>query len=128
MNASLDSLLTFLVLTVCVAVLCLLANEFARAGRRERRHALGAPAWSEPRSPTKGIARGSHWRVGWLLTFGYLAGVLDPYGDRERDLEPLRGWWRAAGFIVLVACIAGFAYAMVFGDYSGLWDTRGSLP
>ena len=90
-------------------MLCLLADGLARAERRERGQAQGGPAQSEPQSPTKGIARGSLRGVGWLLTFGYLDGILDPYGDREKHLEPLRGWWRVAGFIVLVAFIAGFA-------------------
>jgi len=91
-------------------VLCLLADGLARAERRERGQAQGGPAQSEPQSPTKGIARGSLRGVGWLLTFGYhLDGMLDPYGDRESTWSRSAAGWRVAGFIVLVAFIAGFA-------------------
>ena len=38
----------------------------------------------------------------------------------DAQSEPLRGWARVAGFIVVVAFIAGFAYAMAFGDFHPL--------
>jgi hypothetical protein len=38
----------------------------------------------------------------------------------DAQLEPLRGWARVAGFIVVVAFIAGFAYAMASGDFHPL--------
>jgi hypothetical protein len=38
----------------------------------------------------------------------------------DAQLEPLRGWGRVAGFIVVVAFIAGFAYAMASGDFHPL--------
>lgn len=106
---------TFIVLSVCVIALCLLVNQLAREERRQGLRAEGGAA--RPTPPMKRIARGIVRGVGLLVTLGFLDGILNPYGDREKHWEPLRGWRRAAGFIVLVAFIAGFAYAMASGDF-----------
>jgi len=110
---------TFIVLSVCVVALCLLVNQFAREERRQGQQAEGGAA--RPTPPMKRIAPGILRGFGWLVTLGFLDAILSPYGDREKHWEPLRGWRRAAGLIVLVAFFAGFAFAMATGDYSGIW-------
>jgi hypothetical protein len=62
--------------------------------------------------------------VGLLLLAVLVLVVMwmrDPYGLRyPSSSEPLRGWARVVGFLVVVALIVGFAWAMASGDYSGL--------
>ena len=108
---------TIIVLSVCVVALSLLVNQFAREERRQGQQAEGGAA--RPTPPMKRIARGILRGFGWFVRLGFLGALRNPYGDPEKDLKLLRGWRRAMGFIVLVAFVAGFAYAMASGDYSG---------
>jgi len=98
----------------------LLVYAFIKAGPARRRDSEGPSAGPDPPSPTRHIA-GRTWRTPaddvrwWLISY---------FGPAEQRSRPLRGWWRAAGFIVGATYIVRFTVAMASGDESGLRAAR----
>ena len=110
-----DLVMEFLVLWFCVAALGLLVYALIKADPAHRDDRKGPPTLTDPESPTRHLPG----RMGRRMADDFRWSVYPFSGPSEELPQPLRGWWRVTGFIVVVAFIAGFAYAMASGDYSG---------